>query len=238
MKILMIGYGKMGRAIEQAAESRGHQMPYKITHQNANELSQIKKEQVDVAIEFTQPNSAVANIQTCLTKGIPIVTGTTGWHEQLKAVKADCEAHEGAVFFSANFSIGVNLFFKLNQRLAQLMNRHPTYKASIEEWHHTEKRDSPSGTAVKLAQDLIDQYPSLERWHLDNGTNQEKSLPVKAYREIGIFGIHEVSYQSTIDTISIKHEAHSREGFAQGAVIAAEWLLDKKGFFGMDDFLK
>lgn len=234
MKIAIIGYGKMGKNIERIAQDKGHEIVY-ISHKT---LDEAKLRKADVAIEFSVPEAAFQNISLCLQNKIPVVSGTTGWLNHFEDAKALAKSHQSKFLYASNFSIGVNIFFKLNSVLAQLMRSHPNYNIKMEEIHHTEKKDAPSGTAITLAEQIIEESDYNSWSH--PVTNAEKSIPIEAYRETGVFGTHIINYTSAIDTISIKHEAHSREGFAQGAVIAAEWLVkqNNSGTFSMDDVLK
>lgn len=235
MKITLIGYGKMGKTIEQIAVQRGHQISHIIDVSNAQDLQNIKKGDTDVVIEFTQPESAFENVKYCVENQIPVVCGTTGWLEKRLVIEQICQEKKSAFFYASNYSIGVNIFFKINQILAKMMNPYPQYEVSIEEIHHTEKKDAPSGTAITLAEGIIEHLERKKGWKLaEHGTNQ---VTITALREPNVAGTHTVFYQSEIDTIEIKHTAHSRQGFALGAVLAAEWLKDKQGIFGMNDLL-
>lgn len=238
MKILLLGYGKMGQLIGAIAESRGHQIVGKINIDNTADLEKLDSSLVDVAIEFSQPEAAVTNIKWSLEKGIPIVSGTTGWLDQKAELDNLTESKNGTFFYASNYSIGVNIFFKVNQFLAKLMNETSGYQAAIEEIHHTAKKDAPSGTAITLAEGILANIDSLNTWQLaDQISVNEHSLPIISKRIDPAPGTHIISYTSTIDTIEIKHTAHSREGFALGAILVAEWIQDKKGVLSMDDFL-
>ncbi|MDG1277284.1 MAG: 4-hydroxy-tetrahydrodipicolinate reductase [Algoriphagus sp.] len=238
MKILLLGYGKMGQLIGAIAESRGHQIVGKINIDNTSDLEKLDSSLVDVAIEFSQPEAAVKNIKWSLEKGIPIVSGTTGWLDQKAELDSLTKTRNGTFFYASNYSIGVNIFFKVNQFLAKLMNETSGYQVAIEEIHHTAKKDAPSGTAITLAEGILDNIDSLNTWKLaDQSTINEHSLPIVSKRIDPAPGTHIISYTSTIDTIEIKHTAHSREGFALGAILVAEWIQDKKGVLSMDDFL-
>ena len=235
MKILLLGYGKMGKTIERIAVERGHNIVGKIDIGNRAELEALNKEDVDVAIEFSSPESAFDNIKYCLEKGWPVVSGTTGWLRNKEAVTEICNKNNGAFFYASNYSIGVNLFFKLNRQLAKLMNGRE-YKTSMTEIHHIHKLDAPSGTAITLAEGIIHEIPQLKDWVLapeSNGT----SVSIKAERLGEVPGTHMIKYDSEVDSIEITHTAHSREGFALGAVISGEWLPGRVGVFGMDDLL-
>jgi 4-hydroxy-tetrahydrodipicolinate reductase len=232
MKIVLIGYGKMGKTIEKVALQRGHEIAGKIDLGDSGALPP-----ADVAIEFTQPGSAVGNILRCVDAGIPVVCGTTGWLDRQAEVAAYVHEKKGSLFYASNFSLGVNIFFHLNQYLAQLMERHHAYVPVIDETHHTEKRDAPSGTAITLAEGILKNNTTKKEWSLSADATDEK-LIIHSYRKDPAPGTHVVRYHSPIDDIEITHTAHSREGFATGAVQVAEWLPGKKGVFGMNDFLK
>ena len=238
MNIALIGYGKMGKAIEEIAISRGHSVVVKFNSQNPLESSQLRT--TDVAIEFSQPDLALKHIKLCADGQIPIVVGTTAWEEHLQEIINHIEKREASLIYSSNFSIGVNLFFEMNKHLARLMNDKTDYVASITEIHHTHKIDTPSGTAVTLAKDLISNHPTYSSWKLTGQSeNMEKSdLPISAIREENVPGTHLISYTSEIDTLTIEHQAHNRKGFALGAVIAAEFIHKKQGVYTMSDILK
>ena len=238
MNIALIGYGKMGKAIEEIAISRGHSVVVKFNSQNPLESSQLRT--TDVAIEFSQPDLALKHIKLCADGQIPIVVGTTAWEEHLQEIINHIEKREASLIYSSNFSIGVNLFFEMNKHLARLMNDQTEYEASITEIHHTQKIDTPSGTAVTLAKDLISNHPTYSSWKLiGQSENMEKSdLPISAIREENVPGTHLISYTSEIDTLTIEHQAHNRKGFALGAVIAAEFIHKKQGVYTMSDILK
>lgn len=236
MKIALIGYGKMGKAIEEIATSRGHEICLKINSSNIAELTQENISKADVAIEFSSPANALTNIKTCLNAGTPVAVGTTGWYEEKENVYMEVEQLDGSFLAASNFSIGVNLFFELNKKLAQLMRKHSNYTAEIQEIHHTEKLDSPSGTAITLAEDLIEGSAIYTKWQ-NNLTEEKNILEIKSFREPQVPGTHEITYDSNIDSISITHEAKNRIGFALGAVLAAEFIHNKKGIFTMQDVL-
>ena len=238
MNIALIGYGKMGKAIEEIAISRGHSVVVKFNSQNPLESSQLRT--TDVAIEFSQPDLALKHIKLCADGQIPIVVGTTAWEEHLPEIINHIDKREASLIYSSNFSIGVNLFFEMNKHLARLMNDKTDYVASITEIHHTQKIDTPSGTAVTLAKDLISNHPTYSSWKLTGQSeNMEKSdLPISAIREENVPGTHLISYTSEIDTLTIEHQAHNRKGFAIGAVIAAEFIHKKQGVYTMSDILK
>lgn len=233
---MLIGFGKMGQAIKKIAEERGNTVPVIIDQDNIEELKNITPDQVDAAIEFTQPESAFNNIKTCIENGIPVVSGTTGWLEKRAEIDALVKEKNGAFFYASNFSVGVNIFFKLNKLLASMMKGQPEYDITMEEIHHIHKKDAPSGTAITLAEGVLANNPAKKQWTLDKGGKDD--LVITAVREEEVPGTHTVKYESDIDLIEIKHLAHSRKGFATGAVIAAEWVKDKKGSLSMDDMLK
>lgn len=241
MRILLIGYGKMGKTIEQIALDRQHTIVERIDQGNDDVWEALNRDSVDVAIEFSQPDAAVANIRRCLKRRIPVISGTTGWLDQRKEIEGYCQQQQGTFFYASNFSIGVNLFFRLNDYLAQLMRSYSKYQANVEETHHTEKKDTPSGTAISIAEGMLAHLP-LKDWFLQEKEGQDNSskLPIRAYREVDVPGTHVVRYQSEEDTIEIKHTAHSRKGFALGAVLVAEWISNNQpsGILTMNDFLK
>lgn len=231
MKIALLGYGRMGKAIEQIANERGHTIVAKIDkNENQGKLSE-----AEVAINFSIPDAAVANIKAAMEKQIPVVCGTTGWLEQLKEVEDFCLQNKTAFLYASNFSVGVNLFFKLNEVLAKLMHPHKSYSAEMKEIHHIHKLDAPSGTAITLAEGIFDQSKYTD-WSIDD-TKGDITLPIAVERTGEVPGTHSIEYKSSVDSISIQHEAYSRQGFALGAVIAAEWIQDKKGVFTMNDVL-
>lgn len=239
MKIALIGYGKMGKIIEEIAISRGHSIVAKSNR--ANPIDTIDFSEVDIAIEFTIPELAVGHIQHCVDQNTPVVVGTTAWNDQMPFVKEYVSKHNGSLLYASNFSIGVNIFFDINKRLAKLMSTHPEYHAKIEETHHLQKIDAPSGTAVTIANDILFQNENLSSWvHEKNKApiTNNGQLGVTSYRKEGVPGTHVVTYSSDIDTIELTHTAHNRKGFGLGAVIAAEWLVNKKGIYTMQDVIK
>ena len=229
MKIALLGYGKMGKTIERIALERGHTIVIK-----ADIGSQYNITDADVAIDFSVPEAAFSNISKCLTNGVPVISGTTGWLKDYEKAIDLCKANQGAFIYASNFSLGVNIFFELNKNLAKMMSTLDQYKVSIEEIHHTQKLDAPSGTAITLANGIIEET-KYKKWTLDTPKSDEIGIIAKRIENVP--GIHEVTYESKVDTIQIKHSAHSREGFALGAVIAAEWIVGKKGVFSMKDVL-
>jgi 4-hydroxy-tetrahydrodipicolinate reductase len=238
MKIALIGYGKMGHAIEEIALSKGHQIVLKVTIDNLedNTVAAIQKADPDLAIEFTGPGSAYENILRCFHAGVPVVCGSTGWLDKLEDVRQRCRQQQGAFLYASNFSVGVNIFFEVNRRLAGLMASHPEYDVEITETHHTEKKDSPSGTAITLAEQTLEKIRRKKGWvnHISDNLDQ---LEIKSLRIDPAPGTHKIEYSSAIDTIELTHTAHNRRGFAMGAVLAAEFLLGKKGVYQMSDVL-
>lgn len=239
MKFAIIGYGKMGKMIEQIAKEKGHEVSLIITEDNIADLNPDNLSKVDVAIEFTMPESAALNVLKCIENNCPVVSGTTGWLDELDPVKKKLEDHNGALVYSSNFSLGVNIFFAINKKLAAYLNPYSEYKVSIEEIHHTAKKDAPSGTAISLAEGTISNIDRYSSWFLtdDKETIPVDELPISSLRIDPYPGTHSVRYTSLIDEIEIKHTAHTRHGFALGAVVAAEWIKDKKGFYSMADVL-
>jgi 4-hydroxy-tetrahydrodipicolinate reductase len=236
MRISLLGYGKMGREIEAIASERGHHLPFKINSSNTEDRDSLSAENTDVVIEFSRPESAVENISACLKKGLPIVVGTTGWYEQYEQMKKLCRENNTALLAGTNFSVGVNILFQLNKQLAKMMDKQESYSAEVEEIHHTQKLDSPSGTAITLAEGILENHHAYESW-VNEKTDKAKVLPIHSIRTEGVPGTHEISYRSAIDDISIRHVAHNRKGFALGAVLAAEYITGKSGVFTMSDVL-
>ncbi len=234
MKIALIGYGKMGKEIEQIALSRGHEIVFTSNHAITNSSDQIKS--ADVAIEFSQPDAAANNILACFDLGIPVVVGTTGWYNRLNEIKSEAESKGGTLLYATNFSIGVNILFHINEKLASIMNDVQEYEPSIQEIHHLQKLDKPSGTAITIAEGILQNLDRKKQWTLDEPSADD--LHIDVLREPEVPGTHIIKYDSEVDFIEIKHEAKSRKGFALGAVKAAEWLQNKKGVFTMKDFLK
>lgn len=236
MKVAIIGYGKMGKTIEGILLERGHQVVLKITKENLDELTIENLQKADVAIEFSNPDSAVSNYYKCFEAGIPVVSGTTAWLDKLVEVKSKLQEKNATLFYAPNFSIGVNIFFKVNEVLAKLMNQHQNYDVEMEEIHHLQKLDSPSGTAIKTAEGILKNLDRKTAWKEAEEVS-ENELQIHAKRAEGVPGTHSVHYFSAEDSIELKHTAHSRKGFALGSVLAAEWVLGKKGLFGMEDML-
>ncbi|WP_373496102.1 4-hydroxy-tetrahydrodipicolinate reductase [Aquiflexum sp.] len=238
MNILLLGYGKMGKIIGEIAETRGHHITAKINIDNRDELEGLDPAQIDVAIEFSQPDAAFDNISWAISREIPVVAGTTGWLDKKPKIETLTNEKNTAFFYASNFSVGVNIFFKVNSFLSSLMKEQDSYIVSMEEIHHTEKKDAPSGTAITLAEGILQEIPKLKDWKLSEGMPvSEQILPITSKRIDPAPGTHIVRYRSEIDNIEISHTAHSRKGFAVGAVLVAEWIKNKKGVLSMDDFL-
>lgn len=241
MKIAILGYGKMGRIIEQFAIERGHEVVLKVNVDNLEDLSIPNLEKADVAIDFSTPDSALSNIEICFEAHVPIVVGTTGWYGHLQTVKNKCEESNNTLLYASNFSIGVNVFFFVNKVLAKIMNRYPQYEVQVEEIHHTHKLDSPSGTAMTIAEGIISELGRKNEWANELIGSGEELIPkpdqllIESHRIEDVPGTHTVIYSSEVDDIEFKHKAHSRAGFALGAVMAAEWLEDRTGFFNISD---
>lgn len=230
MKIALLGYGRMGKEIEQIALKRGHEIVIKTSEQEGYDI-----QLADIAIDFSIPTAAVANISNCIHHQIPVISGTTGWLEQYDAIVELCKQKKGAFIYASNFSLGVNIFFELNKQLAKMMNTLEDYSLDIEEIHHTQKLDAPSGTAISLAEGII-AHSNKKSWKLD-GEADDEIIPIIAKRIPDVPGTHSIKYASKVDSLEIKHTAHSRQGFALGAVVAAEWLVGKTGIYTMKDVL-
>lgn len=249
MNILLLGYGKMGKAIEQIALDRHHQIAGRIDRldgpgDSQADMDALATEAVDVVIEFSSPESAADNIRYCIGRGWPVVSGTTGWLSEQADIEQFCRDRNGAFFYASNYSIGVNLFFRLNKTLAQFMRNYPSYHVSMTEIHHTEKKDAPSGTAITLAEGVLEHLPHKRRWTSITETADRvpdeartDAVEIESVREGTVPGTHTIRYESDVDRIEISHAAHSRQGFAIGAVVAAEWVAGRRGVFGMDDLL-
>ncbi|HWR99293.1 MAG TPA: 4-hydroxy-tetrahydrodipicolinate reductase [Prolixibacteraceae bacterium] len=237
MKIALIGYGKMGKEIEQIAVGRGHTVILKIDIDNQEDLTKENLSKADVAIEFTTPATAVRNYRTCFEAGVPVISGTTGWLDQKPLIELECLKSGGCFFYASNFSLGVNLFFELNRKLARMMMPFPQYDVSMTEIHHTQKLDAPSGTAITLAEGILDESDTKKSWTIETPNNKEE-LHIQPVRKDPFPGLHTVKYDSEVDYIEITHNAYNRKGFAQGVVSAAEFCLGKKGIFNMSDLLK
>ncbi len=239
MKIALLGYGKMGKMIESMAIDQGHQIVLIVDEHNRAECTDEQLERADVAIEFSIPEVAIGHYKWCFDCGVPVVSGTTGWLQRWREVADYCADKQGSFFYASNYSIGVNLFFHLNRYLAKLMSRFPDYSIAVEEVHHIHKLDAPSGTAITIAEGILENHQAYRSWALSDGTDHPAEvLPITAKREGEIPGIHTVTYTSAIDEIRIGHSAFSRLGFAQGALLAAGFLKGKKGVYGMNDMMK
>lgn len=236
MRILLIGYGKMGKTIEQIARAKGHDIIGTIDHTNADTLHNYTSENTDVAIEFTHPEAAFGNVSYCLTHGIPVVSGSTGWLDKYDEAVKLCQENNGAFFYASNYSVGVNLFFHFNEYIASKMQAYPEYQVAIKEVHHLQKVDKPSGTGITTAEGILSSYKNLEGWVADNPEEKTK-LNIASEREPDVVGTHIVTYSSEVDQIELGHIAHSRTGFAEGAVMAATWLSGRQGVYGMKDML-
>lgn len=237
MNIALVGYGKMGQAIEKIAKDRGHNIVSIIDLSNPEDINSDAFKSADVAIEFTSPHTAFDNYLKCFKAGVPVVSGTTGWLDKMDEIKRMCSEEGKTFFYASNFSVGVNIFFALNKYLAKIMNNFPSYDVKMEEVHHIHKLDEPSGTAITLAEGIIENIDRKTNWHLET-EEKPTDIAIHAIREGEVPGIHEIIYDSEVDYISIKHDAKSRTGFALGAVLAAEFTVGKKGFLGMQDMFK
>lgn len=237
MKIALIGYGKMGHEIEKVALERGHEIVCIIDENEEQKFDSPQFKSADVAIEFTSPQSAPENYRRTFAANIPVVSGTTGWLEHLPEVQQACQTDGQTFFYASNFSLGVNIFFALNKQLAKIMNRFSDYDVRMEETHHIHKLDAPSGTAITLAEGILENFDKKTSWKL-NETDNDEELKIESFREGEVPGIHSIIYESEADSIRITHDAKSRKGFALGAVLAAEFTKGKKGFWGMEDMLK
>ncbi len=241
MKIALLGYGKMGKMVEKIATDRHHEVVLKIDHDNLDDLTPENLKKADVAIEFSTPDTVLGNIQKCFEANVPIVVGTTGWYGSLQQIKDDCEKSNNALIYGSNYSVGVNVFFHVNKILAKLMNQYPYYDVQVEEIHHVQKLDAPSGTAMTIAEGIIENLDSKSEWVNTVGEQVPDNMPknnqllIESLRIDSVPGTHTVIYDSEVDTIEFKHTAHNRTGFALGAVLAGEWIQDKKGFFTVKD---
>jgi len=239
MNIIIWGYGKMGKAVEKWAKKRNHTIGNIIDIDNVDNISLQDLQKADVVIEFTQPKSAPENYKKCFAAGIPVVSGTTGWLDKKEEIEKYCKEKNATFFYTSNFSLGVNILFEVNKFLAKLMNNISQYQAEIEEIHHIHKKDKPSGTAITIAEQIMNNHALYTNWQLAETTIKQKDiLPIKSIREEETIGTHTITYKSDIDEISLQHKAYSRDGFAQGAIIAAEFVKDKKGCFSMEDLLR
>ncbi|WP_413666117.1 4-hydroxy-tetrahydrodipicolinate reductase [Mucilaginibacter sp. Mucisp86] len=242
MKIALLGYGKMGKIIEKIALSRKHEIVLTIDHETLHDLTTENLQKADVVIEFTTPASVLSNIEHCFNANVPVVIGTTGWYEKLPEVKQQCIDGNKSLLWASNFSVGVNVFFHVNKLLAKVMNKYPYYEVQVEEIHHTQKMDSPSGTAITIAEGIINNTDTKNEWvnvlttddKDDDANVAPNQLLIESLRIDSVPGTHTVIYDSEVDSIEFKHTAHNRNGFALGAVLAAEWLHDKKGFYSVE----
>jgi 4-hydroxy-tetrahydrodipicolinate reductase len=234
MKLLLVGYGKMGKTIERIAQERGHEITGRIDIHNQHEFDTVS---ADAAIEFSHPDAAFGNVRRCLERKIPVVCGTTGWLARKPEIEALTKSIGSTFFYASNYSLGVNIFFKLNEHLARMMSGFSAYQVSMEEIHHTEKKDAPSGTAITLAEGILKHHSQKRSW-VNQDTGAPEEIGIRSLRIGQVPGTHLVKYSSLTDDVEIKHTAHTREGFAVGAVMVAEWIRDKKGVLTMDDFLK
>jgi len=241
MKIALLGYGKMGRIIEQFALDRGHEIVLKIDETSLDQLTVENLQTADIAIDFSTPSSVLSNIRSCFEAKTPIVVGTTGWYDELEEVRLECEEGNNSLLYASNFSIGVNVFFFVNEVLAKLMNRYPQYDVLVEEIHHIHKIDAPSGTAITIAEDIVNGLERKTEWINELVGDGEEVIPkpdellIESHRIEDVPGTHTVIYSSEVDDIELKHKAHGRAGFALGAVLAAEWLQNKKGFYSVKE---
>jgi len=242
MRIALIGYGKMGKTIEALGKAQGHSFPLIIDENNPGDLNADALKDIDVAIEFTVPAAAPQNVASCIELGIPIVTGTTGWNERLEELENLCLEKNGSLFHASNFSIGVNILFAMNRELARIMNRFPAYRASMVEVHHIHKLDAPSGTAITLADQILSENKQIQYWKLQKEESvppgNAELLPISSIREGEVKGRHSIIYESELDSLTLSHDAKSRDAFAAGSLLAAEFLRHKKGVYGMPDLLK
>jgi 4-hydroxy-tetrahydrodipicolinate reductase len=241
MKIALIGYGKMGKLLERFAQERGHEIYITIDADNASDIRSERFKEADVAIEFSVPHAALEHIYDAFEADVPIVVGTTGWYDELAAVEQKCRAGNNTLLYASNFSVGVNVFFYVNKVLAKLMNRYPQYDVQVEEIHHTQKLDAPSGTAITIAEGILDGLERKNTWvnevigQQDDVITKPNELLIESHRIEEVPGTHTVIYSSEVDELEFKHTAHSRAGFALGAILAAEWLHGKKGFYSIQD---
>ncbi|MEP6700433.1 MAG: 4-hydroxy-tetrahydrodipicolinate reductase [Bacteroidota bacterium] len=236
MRIALIGYGKMGKAIEEIALLKGHEIVLKIDQPNLHEFTKENMAKAEAAIEFTSPHSAYENVKKCLDFGIPVLSGSTGWTDNLENIKEYCAEKNGGFIYSSNYSIGVNIFFEVNKKLAALMATHKEYEVILKETHHTQKKDAPSGTAITLAEQILEQIKRKKQW-VNELSDIPEDLEIISQRIDPTPGTHSIKYSSAIDDIEIIHTAHNRKGFASGALLAAEFIKDKKGFFTMKEVL-
>ncbi len=237
MNVAIIGYGKMGKEIERILLERGHSVPLVIDIDNSADLCAEKIKGIDVAIEFTTPNTAYNNLRSCIELGVPVVSGTTGWLEHMEEIKALCKEHNGGLFYASNYSLGVNLMFRLNKILAKMINKVGGYEVEIDEVHHIHKKDAPSGTAITIAEGIIENLDARTEWVCDCESPKENQINITSYREGEVVGIHGVKYTSHEDILEVRHTVKDRAALALVAVIAAEFLAGKQGIYSMDDLL-
>jgi len=235
MNIALLGYGKMGKEIESIALQRGHTIVLKVGQSNASTFTKEDLQKADVAIEFSTPHTVISNIKKCFDAQVPVVVGTTGWYDSFNEIETECKQKNGTLFHATNFSLGVNLFFKVNSYLADLMNKYDSYNVEMEEIHHIHKLDKPSGTAISLANQVLEKLDRKKNWSITD--KKPETLFIKDVREGEVPGTHIIKYTSTVDDIEIMHKAHNRKGFALGAVIAAEYIKGKRGIFTMTDLI-
>ena len=242
MNFALIGYGKMGKSVEMLGIQQGHSFPLIIDENNRTQLSVGNIKGIDAAIEFSTPSAAPGNIMDCIDLGVPVVTGTTGWNEKIADIRSYCKEKNGTLFHASNYSIGVNILFALNRKLAEIMDQFPEYKVSMNEVHHIHKKDAPSGTAISLAEQILELNRHFSSWYLKASDDKPKDkagkLPIEATRKGEVKGQHSIHYESALDSITLSHDAHTRDAFAAGALLAATFITDKRGIFGMQDLLK
>ena len=238
MRIALTGYGKMGKELEKAALAKQHEIVMRISSGNAESIRELGVIKPDVVIEFSTPATAVNNIYKCFEANIPVVVGTTGWYDELEEIRKRCVSGNHSMIYASNFSIGVNILFDMNQKLARIMNGRNEYDVSIEEIHHTRKLDSPSGTAITIANGILDEIKRKQKWALASDIQQDNLLAIHSSRTGDVTGIHTIRYTSDVDILELKHEAKNRSGFVQGALLAAEWITKQKGFYTMQDLLR
>lgn len=236
MKLGILGYGKMGKEVEKIALAQKHEIVWRINSSNRASLTISEIQKADAVIEFTSPETVIENLKLCFEAKVPVITGSTGWYQDFEEIRKICIQEQGSLFYASNFSIGVHLFFQINRYAAELFNQYAQYNISISETHHTQKKDAPSGTAITTAEVLLEKLDRKNNWTLEKEESNE-SIAIAAHRVENVPGTHEVSFSSEIDTIKIEHIAHNRQGFASGAVKAAEWMKDKIGVYTMSDLL-
>ena len=237
MRIALSGYGKMGKELEKAILDMQHEVVLRISSANAGAINDLAAVKPDVVIEFSTPATAVQNIYKCFESGIPVVVGTTGWYDELDEIKQRCLKGDHSMIYASNFSIGVNILFDINRKLARIMNHRPEYDVIVNEIHHTKKLDAPSGTAITIANGILDEFERKKKWILTSGKEQDDLLAIHSQRNGDVTGIHQVQYTSTADILELRHEARNRSGFVQGALLAASWITQRKGFYTMQDLL-